>query len=55
MLELNISGRKLSDKKELNGISLAGVGNKTIMQNIQVSYSMMIHLNFMEEILKQKN
>ena len=38
-IRVEYSGRKLSAKKELNGISFAGVGNKTIIQNIQVSYS----------------
>lgn len=38
-IRVEYSGRKLSAKKELNGISFAGVGNKTKIQNIQVSYS----------------
>lgn len=38
-VRIEYSGRKLSAKKELNGISFAGVGNKTKIENIQVSYS----------------
>ncbi|WP_159778131.1 hypothetical protein [Flavobacterium sp. 9AF] len=38
-LRIEYSGRKLSAKKELNGISFAGVGNKTKIENIQISYS----------------
>ena len=38
-VRIEFCGRKLSLKKELNGISFAGVGNKTIIENIQVSYS----------------
>lgn len=37
-VRIEYSGRKLSAKKELNGLSFAGVGNKTIIKNIQVSY-----------------
>jgi hypothetical protein len=38
-VRIEYAGRKLSSLKELNGISLAGVGRKTILSNIQVSYS----------------
>ena len=38
-VRIEYSGRKLSALKELNGLSLAGVGRKTILSNIQVSYS----------------
>lgn len=38
-VRIEYSGRKLSSKKELNGISFAGVGSKTKIENIQVSYS----------------
>lgn len=38
-VRVEYSGRKLSDKKELNAISFAGVGSKTVIQNIQISYS----------------
>ncbi|WP_130735359.1 hypothetical protein [Flavobacterium sp. J27] len=38
-VRIEYSGRKLSAKKELNGISFAGVGNKTKIENIQISYS----------------
>lgn len=38
-VRVEYAGRKLSSLKELNGISLAGVGRKTILNNIQVSYS----------------
>ena len=38
-VRIEYSGRKLSAAKELNGLSLAGVGRKTILSNIQISYS----------------
>ena len=38
-VRIEYSGRKLSALKELNGLSLAGVGRKTVLSNIQVSYS----------------
>jgi hypothetical protein len=38
-VRVEYAGRKLSSLKELNGISLAGVGKKTVLSNIQVSYS----------------
>ncbi|MDL2142965.1 hypothetical protein [Flavobacterium tructae] len=38
-VRIEYSGRKLSAAKELNGLSLAGVGKKTILSNIQISYS----------------
>lgn len=38
-VRVEYAGRKLSSLKELNGISLAGVGRKTVLSNIQVTYS----------------
>jgi hypothetical protein len=38
-VRIEYSGRKLSALKELNGLSLAGVGNKTVLNNIQISFS----------------
>jgi hypothetical protein len=38
-VRIEYSGRKLSALKELNGLSLAGVGRKTVLSNIQISYS----------------
>jgi len=38
-VRIEYSGRKLSALKELNGLSLAGVGRKTVLSNIQVSFS----------------
>ena len=38
-VRIEFSGRKLNALKELNGLSLAGVGNKTKMEYIQVSFS----------------
>lgn len=38
-VRIEYSGRKINASKELNGLSLAGVGNKTILNNIQISYS----------------
>lgn len=38
-VRVEYAGRKLSSKKELNGISFAGVGSGTKIQNVQVSYS----------------
>lgn len=38
-VRIEYSGRKLSALKELNGLSLAGVGHKTVLSNIQISYS----------------
>lgn len=38
-VRIEYAGRKLSSLKELNGLSLAGVGRKTVLSNIQVSFS----------------
>jgi hypothetical protein len=38
-VRIEFSGRKLSALKELNGLSLAGVGRKTVLSNIQISFS----------------
>ncbi|MWB96053.1 hypothetical protein GON26_16935 [Flavobacterium sp. GA093] len=38
-VRIEYSGRKLSALKELNGLSLAGVGRKTVLSNIQISFS----------------
>jgi len=38
-IRIEYSGRKLSALKELNGLSLAGVGRKTVLNNIQISFS----------------
>lgn len=38
-VRIEFSGRKLSALKELNGLSLAGVGRKTVLNNIQISFS----------------
>jgi hypothetical protein len=38
-VRIEFAGRKISKDKELNGLSLCGVGNKTKLENIQVSYS----------------
>lgn len=38
-VRIEYSGRKLNALKELNGLSMAGVGKKTILDNIQVSFS----------------
>jgi hypothetical protein len=38
-VRIEFSGRKLKEQKELNGLSLAGVGNKTKLENIQISFS----------------
>jgi len=38
-VRIEYSGRKLSAQKELNGLSLAGVGRKTVLSNIQISFS----------------
>lgn len=38
-LRIEFSGRKLNALKELNGLSLAGVGNKTKIDYIQISFS----------------
>lgn len=38
-VRIEYAGRKLSSLKELNGLSLAGVGRKTILSNIQISFS----------------
>ncbi|WP_264534620.1 hypothetical protein [Flavobacterium sp. N1736] len=38
-VRIEYSGRKLSALKELNGLSLAGVGRKTVLNYIQISYS----------------
>lgn len=38
-VRIEYAGRKLSASKELNGLSLAGVGRKTVLSNIQISFS----------------
>ena len=38
-VRVEYGGKKLSSKKELNGISFAGVGNQTTIENVQVSFS----------------
>ncbi|MEN2413705.1 hypothetical protein [Flavobacterium mesophilum] len=38
-VRIEYAGRKLSSLKELNGLSLAGVGRKTVLNNIQISFS----------------
>jgi len=38
-VRIEYSGRKLSALKELNGLSLAAVGKKTVLSNIQISFS----------------
>ncbi|MBS7254505.1 hypothetical protein [Flavobacterium branchiicola] len=38
-VRIEFAGRKLSSLKELNGLSLAGVGRKTVLNNIQISFS----------------
>jgi hypothetical protein len=38
-VRIEYAGRKLNSLKELNGLSMAGVGNKTVLDKIQISYS----------------
>jgi len=38
-VRIEYAGRKLSASKELNGLSLAGVGRKTAISHVQISYS----------------
>ncbi|MBK0369873.1 hypothetical protein [Flavobacterium agrisoli] len=38
-VRIEFSGRKLNALKELNGLSMAGVGNKTKLECIQISFS----------------
>ncbi|TGD57761.1 hypothetical protein [Flavobacterium humi] len=38
-VRIEFSGRKLNAQKELNGLSLAGVGNKTKIEYVQISFS----------------
>lgn len=38
-VRIEFSGRNINSNKNLNGVSFAGVGNKTIIENIQVSFS----------------
>ncbi|WP_335583354.1 hypothetical protein [Flavobacterium crassostreae] len=38
-VRIEYSGRKLNAHKELNGLSMAGVGRKTILDYIQISFS----------------
>lgn len=38
-VRIEYAGRKLNFLKELNGLSLAGVGNKTLIDYIQISFS----------------
>lgn len=38
-VRIEFPGRKLNASKEFNGLSLAGIGNKTKIENIQISFS----------------
>lgn len=38
-VRIEFPGRKLNSSKEFNGLSLAGIGNKTKIENIQISFS----------------
>ncbi|MBA0883625.1 hypothetical protein [Flavobacterium undicola] len=38
-VRIEYAGRKLNSLKELNGLSLAGIGNKTLLDYIQISFS----------------
>lgn len=38
-VRVEFAGKKINEKKELNGISFAGVGSGTKIQNVQVSFS----------------
>jgi hypothetical protein len=38
-VRIEFAGKKLKDFEALNGLSLAGVGSKTLIENIQVSFS----------------
>ncbi|MFB9076796.1 hypothetical protein ACFFLS_23720 [Flavobacterium procerum] len=38
-IRIEYAGRKLSAQKELNGLSLAGVGKKTLVSHVQISFS----------------
>lgn len=38
-VRIEYAGRKLNALKELNGLSLAGVGKQTVLNHIQISYS----------------
>ena len=38
-VRIEYAGRKLNALKELNGLSLAGVGNQSVLNHIQISYS----------------
>lgn len=38
-VRIEYPGRKINESKELNGLTLCGIGSKTILENIMVSYS----------------
>ncbi|WP_310556539.1 hypothetical protein [Flavobacterium sp.] len=38
-IRIEFAGKKVSKSKEFNGLTIAGVGKKTILSNIQVSFS----------------
>lgn len=38
-VRIEFAGKNYADNKQLNGLSLAGVGSKTVLENIQVSFS----------------
>ncbi|WP_299889264.1 hypothetical protein [uncultured Lacinutrix sp.] len=54
-IRIEYSGGKLSSAKELNAISFAGVGDKTIIENVQVSYSNDNSFEFIGGNLKMNN
>ncbi|QQY81891.1 hypothetical protein JJL45_13325 [Tamlana sp. s12] len=38
-VRIEYPGRKINEAKELNGLTLCGIGSKTILENIMISYS----------------
>jgi hypothetical protein len=38
-IRIEFAGRKVGNNKEYDGLSLAGIGSKTVLSNIQVSYA----------------
>ncbi|WP_130735360.1 hypothetical protein [Flavobacterium sp. J27] len=54
-VRVEYAGKKISSKKEFNGITFAGVGNGTKIENIQVSYSDDDSFEFYGGNVKMKN
>ncbi|MCU0429515.1 MAG: hypothetical protein MUF42_06035 [Cytophagaceae bacterium] len=54
-VRIEFSGNKISKDKEMNGLTLAGIGKGTILENIQISYSNDDSFEFFGGVVACKN